>query len=212
MKKKSWFAFLVIITLVTSHVYGQDFTDLDKSPMDAVIARNEDNSPLVRVIYSKPKKRNRKIFGELVPYGEVWRTGANEATEIKFYSHASILGNPIKPGTYTLFTIPYQNHWVFILNRKSQSWGTDNYDENNNLLAVEVQPKKTATSIEDFSISLRPLNKGASLLLGWEDTYIEIPILKEEQEEEKKMTEHKILLEEVKKEKNKKRKKFLGVF
>lgn len=200
---------LSIVFLATLACYSQDFSDLDKSPMDAVMARNTDNSPLVRVIYSKPKKRNRKVFGELVPYGEVWRTGANEATEIKFYNHVSILGNQIKPGTYTLFTIPKKNTWTFILNSKSQSWGTVNYDEKDNLLTIDIPTKKTATSIEELSISLRPLKNGTLMLLGWDDIYIEVPILKEEVKEKEKSTENELLLEEVK---NKKRKKFLRIF
>lgn len=211
---------IVLVSFIfTFHlsVSAQNFTDLDKSPMDAVMARNTDNSPLVRVIYNKPKKRNRKIFGELVPFGEVWRTGANEATEIKFYVNASIEGVSIKPGTYTLFTIPYKDNWTFILNRRSQSWGVENYLEKENLLALDFKSKKTATNIEDFSISLRPLKNGTSLLLGWDDRYIEVPIIKEEKQEkhEKQLTNEDIqLLEEAKniKENNKKRKKFLGIF
>jgi hypothetical protein len=205
-------ALLCVVLCFSVNLMAQDFSDLDKSPMDAVMARNVDNSPMVRVIYSKPKKRNRKIFGELVPFGEVWRTGANEATEIKFYHYASIQGKLIKPGTYTLFTIPQPDQWTFILNRRSQSWGTENYDETNNLLMVEVQAKKTATSIEDFSISLRPLKNGTSLLLGWDDTFIEVPILREEIEEKATPNEQDRLLEEIKNENKKKKKKFLGIF
>jgi len=92
--------------------------------MDAVITRNQDNSPLARIIYSRPKKKNRVIFGDLVPYGKVWRTGANEATEITFYEDVLFNSEKVKAGTYTLYTIPRKENWVVIINKVINTWGS----------------------------------------------------------------------------------------
>ena len=86
---KAVLSLVMIFSLFCFDTQAQDFSDLDKSPMDVSIIRNEDNSPMARVIYSRPKMRGREIFGELVPYGDVWRTGANEATEIRLYTRPS---------------------------------------------------------------------------------------------------------------------------
>lgn len=201
----------LIITFSFIDTKAQSFEDLDKSPMDAVMARNGNNSPFVRVIYSRPKKRGREILGNLVPHGEVWRTGANEATEIRFYNTASINGQLIEPGTYTLFVIPNKNKWTFIINSEELSWGTENYDEANNLISLEIDIRRTATIIEDFSISLRPLKGGTSLLIGWDDTFIEVPIIKIETPEKEETDDLNESIE-IKEEPNKKRKRFLGIF
>lgn len=165
------------ITLMSTSIDAQEFKDLDKSPMDAVITRNEDNSPLARIIYSRPKKKNREIFGKLVPYGEVWRTGANEATEITFYEDVLFNGEKIEAGTYTLFTIPNKNHWEIIINEKINTWGT-NYDEDLDVIRTEVETRNTAATVEDFSITFKPRTNGSDLLMGWDHVFIQIPITK----------------------------------
>ncbi len=179
VKKKSMkliYLFLGIILISTS-VDAQEFKDLDKSPMDAVITRNEDNSPLARIIYSRPKKKNREIFGKLVPYGEVWRTGANEATEITFYEDVLFNGEKIDAGTYTLFTIPNKKQWEIIINEKINTWGT-NYDEDLDVIRTKVETRNTAATVEDFSITFKPRTNGSDLLMGWDDVFIQIPITK----------------------------------
>ncbi|WP_127846450.1 DUF2911 domain-containing protein [Psychroflexus aestuariivivens] len=170
------YLFLGIILISTS-VDAQEFKDLDKSPMDAVITRNEDNSPLARIIYSRPKKKNREIFGKLVPYGEVWRTGANEATEITFYEDVLFNGEKIDAGTYTLFTIPNKKQWEIIINEKINTWGT-NYDEDLDVIRTKVETRNTAATVEDFSITFKPRTNGSDLLMGWDDVFIQIPITK----------------------------------
>ncbi|MFN2262079.1 MAG: DUF2911 domain-containing protein [Psychroflexus sp.] len=165
------------ITLLSTSVNAQEFKDLDKSPMDAVITRNGDNSPLARIIYSRPKKKNREIFGKLVPYGEVWRTGANEATEITLYEDVLFNGEKVEAGTYTLFTIPNEDEWQIIINEKINTWGT-NYDEDLDVIRTEVETKNTAATVEDFSITFKPRTNGSDLLMGWDNVFIQIPITK----------------------------------
>lgn len=169
------FKICFILLILSASATAQDFKNLDKSPMDAVITRNEDNSALVRIIYSRPKKKNREIFGKLVPYDKVWRTGANEATEITFYEDVLFNCIEVEAGTYSLFTIPKKGEWVIIINKKINVWGTD-YTKTMDLLRTEVSTRTTAATVEDFSITFRPTSSGSNLLMGWDDTFVEIPI------------------------------------
>lgn len=213
MHKLSWFIVTIFISLNFSlSAHAQSFSDLDKSPMDAVMARNDDNSPLLRIIYSRPYKREREIFGGLVPYGKVWRTGANETTEIRFYEHCLVEGKPIKKGTYALFSIPDEDEWTIIINKNHQDWGAYNYQEDANVLTFKLKAQETATTVEQFSISTRPAENGAYLFMGWDDTFLRFtvepkPSLFPEDEIEKETDE----TTEVGK-KPKKRKRFLGIF
>ncbi len=164
--------------MISFSVNAQDFSDMDKSPMDAVITRNQDNSPLARIVYSRPKKKNRVIFGKLVPFNKIWRTGANEATEITFYETAYINGTKVNPGTYTLYTIPQKDEWTIIINEKINVWGAYSYEKSLDVLRTTVPVKSTAATVEDFSITFKPTEDGSDLLMGWDDTFVEIPIRK----------------------------------
>lgn len=176
------FLFLFIFLSVASIGTSQDFSDLDKSPMDAVMARAKDNSSLMRIIYSRPYKRNRKIFGKLVALDTIWRTGANEATEIRFYKDVLFNGEKVEKGTYTLFTIPHEKEWTIIINEVKQSWGLTNYSSDQDLLRTKVKSMLTAVTVEQFSISIRTNNGSFNLLMGWDDRFILIPILPLEDE------------------------------
>ncbi|NEV93863.1 DUF2911 domain-containing protein [Psychroflexus sp. YR1-1] len=170
----------LIVFLIAFSTSAQDFSDIDKSPMDAVITRNQDNSPLARIIYSRPKKKDRAIFGKLVPFNKVWRTGANEATEITFYQDVFVNGTKVKAGTYSLYTIPEEDQWNVIINKKINTWGAYGYDKDLDILRTSVPVKRTAATVEDFSITFKPTTNGSDLLMGWDDTFVEIPILKAE--------------------------------
>ncbi len=170
------FTFLLCFTFCF-HTKGhaQEFPKLDASPMDITIARNSDMSPLMRVIYSRPQKRNRNIFGDLVPYGKVWRTGANEATELKLYLPMSLGSTTIEPGAYTLYTIPEEKEWIVIINRETNAWGAYNYDSSNDVLRIKVNSKSAAATIESLSMAFKPTEQGVSLMIGWDDRFIEVP-------------------------------------
>lgn len=129
----------------------------------------------VSVSYGQPSKKNRKIFGELVPYGQVWRTGANEATEITFATDAQFGGKEIKAGTYSLFTIPGETEWTIILNPTLKQWGSFGYDKikDKDVLKVTVPSKKTDSTVENFTMTF---NEENALLMEWEDTQVEVPI------------------------------------
>jgi len=164
-----------MFSLLSFDANAQDFSDIDKSPMDVTIIRNQDHSPMARVIYSRPKMKGREVFGELVPYGEVWRTGANEATELRLYNDMTISGQKIPAGTYSLFTIPEKNQWTIILNKTENQWGAYDYDEEKDYLRIKAPARTSAAPIEDFSIAFQPTENGANLFMGWDGTYVEVP-------------------------------------
>lgn len=155
---------------------AQEFPKVDVSVMDAVIVRTDDGQSFMRVIYSRPEKKGRAIFGDLVPYNKVWRTGANEATEITFYDDVTFGDKAVKAGTYSFYTIPRKDKWTVILNENLNQWGAYSYDESKDKVRIEVEPKKTASTVETFSITSKKAKVGYHLLLGWDDTYIEIPV------------------------------------
>lgn len=154
---------------------GPNFSKLDVSPMDVVLFRGENNEPLARVLYSRPQTRDREIFGKLVPYGEVWRTGANEATEITLYNDLMVGGKTIKKGTYTMFTIPQEKEWTLILNNSTNIWGAYDYHVEQDVARITVPVRTTKTPIEALSMSFSPSENGADLYIGWDNHYVVVP-------------------------------------
>jgi len=137
MKKLKISGILVVVlmfvgTLTSCAQTGVKFHKLDKSPTDISLLRLEKGAPVVvKVIYSRPQMKGRTIFAAdgLVPYGKVWRTGANEATEVTFYKNTTFGGKKIPAGTYVLQTIPTENDWTIILNKNLNVWGAFSYDK-----------------------------------------------------------------------------------
>ena len=154
---------------------GPNFSKLDVSPLDVILFRGENNEPLARVLYSRPQTRDREIFGTLVPYGEVWRTGANEATEVTFYTDMMVGGKKIEAGTYTLFTIPQENEWTIILNNSTHIWGAYDYHVEEDVARITVPVRESDTHIEALSMAFEPVEGGAKLYIGWDDSFVEVP-------------------------------------
>jgi len=167
MKKTLSIIMLLIVTVFTAN-------SQEKQEKKALSPKAMATGNNVEVRYSQPSMRGRKIFGELVPYGQVWRTGANEATEITFKKDGTFAGQPIQAGTYTLFTIPSQDNWEIILNSKLGQWGSFSYEKvkEQNVLEATVPAKHVHKAIETFNIEV---NKH-SLDLEWEHTRVSIPM------------------------------------
>jgi Protein of unknown function (DUF2911) len=125
----------------------------------------------VKIDYHQPSARGRQIMGGLVPYGEVWRTGANNTTAIEFSDAVKIEGKELPKGKYALFTIPGENEWVIIFN-KTLAWGAYQYKAGEDALRVSVKPTKTANYVETFTISL---DKDA-VKMEWENTSVSFKI------------------------------------
>lgn len=163
---------------------AQSFRAVDKSPLDAAYFpdnfahdRKGDEKAMVRVLYSRPNKNNREVFGSLVPYGKVWRTGANESTEIKFYQDATIQGKKVKAGTYSLFTIPGETEWTIILNSDLDYWGAFKYKQENDVLRVTVPAKKTTEVLENFAIQFaKGTGNEAIMRMAWDTGLVEVPM------------------------------------
>lgn len=131
----------------------------------------------VTLTYSRPDAKGRKVFGGLVPYNEVWRTGANNATSITFTDDVMLAGNKVPAGTYGLFTIPTPNQWTIILNKTAQQWGAYNYKQEDDVLRVTVKPNKTTTSTGTFSLQFANVTPNKmDLNLTWENTEVNIPL------------------------------------
>jgi hypothetical protein len=126
----------------------------------------------VTISYSRPSMRGRKIFGTTLPYGEMWRTGANAATTFKFSDDVTIEGKKIPAGTYSVFSIPGQNEWTVMLNKNAKA-STSDYSQAEDVARFTVKPKKTTSTYETFTIDLSELtNTTAMINLKWEDTKI----------------------------------------
>lgn len=131
---------------------------------------------LARVIYSRPQKNGRVIFGDLLEYGKVWRLGANEATEIEFYQPVRIGGVRIKKGRYTLYCIPFAEKWTMIINRETDTWGSFKYDESKDVTRLDVPVLKQTESLESFVMTFEKTVTGAYLIMAWDTVRVNLPI------------------------------------
>ena len=131
--------------------------------------------PIMRVIYSRPHKQGRIIFGNLQKYGEPWRLGANEATEIEFFQNVSIQRKKINPGRYIIYCLPYENKWTIVLNNDIYTWGLK-IDSSRDLMKFDIPIKKTPVVFEYFTMVFQPINNGAELVMAWDDTEARLPI------------------------------------
>ncbi|MCI0750527.1 MAG: DUF2911 domain-containing protein [Flammeovirgaceae bacterium] len=130
----------------------------------------------VKVMYSQPAKKGRKIFGGLVPYGQVWRTGANETTEITTTKDIIVKGNLLLAGTYSIFTIPGEQTWIIIFNKDTGLWGSYNYNDKNDAFRFEVPVESISYISELFTMTFNQKNNFADLEIVWDKTRVIVPI------------------------------------
>lgn len=185
---KKIIALLFIFQLVFFGLMAQSgsMPGVDKSPMDmsyypanypVLKIQDKITEPLVaRVIYSRPQKTGRSIFGGLVKNGEVWRLGANEATEVEFFQTVRINGKKIRSGRYTLYAIVNENSWTIIVNRETDTWGAFKYDPKKDLVRTEVSLQKTDTVLEYLSMQFEKTLSGCNLVIAWDNTRAVLPI------------------------------------
>lgn len=127
----------------------------------------------VDISYSRPMAKDRKIFGDVVPFDKMWRTGANMATKISFSDDVRIEGKTLPKGTYALFTIPREKNWTIIFNKNPNQWGTGDYKESENAFVFEVSAQKIPKHTESFTIECNPLdNRTAEMILSWANTSV----------------------------------------
>lgn len=180
--KKSIFTVFVFafIGLFSSKITAQKFSGLDKSPMDVASypSSYRISDKIVKVIYSRPKLKGRKL-SKLAPNGKVWRTGANEATEIIFYEDVVFGGKSVKAGRYSLFTIPNENEWTIILNTAENVWGSYFYNEEDDVVRIQAETSTIKKPIQVFSIGFDDAEEDFKMYLGWGNTVVAIPIKSE---------------------------------
>lgn len=174
----------LLLSLPLAFLSAQSLRGLDKSPLDNAYFpdnfshdRSEGEVAIVRVTYSRPQKKDREIFGKKVAYGKVWRTGANEATEIKVYQDIQLDGKALAAGTYSLFTLPGKTEWEIILNSDLDYWGAYRYNADNDVLRLTVPARTSETVVEAFTIQFKADGDGkANMILAWDKTRVEVPI------------------------------------
>ena len=158
----------------------------DSSPMDLVQFpvnsrfqnfRKPVEDPVVRVVYSRPQKKGRNVFGELLKYDDMWRFGANETTLITFFQDVTIGDTKVRKGQYGVFAKVNEGSWDFIIHKNTQSWGNPNHDEKDNVVTVSAKTSKTSSTVEALTVLLEANGENqVDLVVAWDDTMAKLPI------------------------------------
>lgn len=175
----------VIDSTIIKKESANPYMPVDVSPMDMAYFPTDypikkmnagDNSlPLARVIYSRPHLGGRKLFGNLVKWGQPWRLGANEATEIMFFRPATIQGKKIRAGQYSLYAIPHEDRWTIVFNSNLYSWGLK-FDAEKDVFRFDIPTLSKPQSVEHFTMAFEQTATGATLIMAWENTEARLPI------------------------------------
>jgi hypothetical protein len=173
-ENKTSFIVILCMLLYSGTVAAQEAIKPRPSPLAIASIKYKEN--YVKITYSQPHKRGRPVFGNLVPYGQLWRTGANEATEITTTGDISLNNQLLKAGTYSIFTIPDKERWTIIINGENGLWGAYNYNTKRDVMRFEVTAQQTDDTYEAFTILFEDKNGLAELLLLWDKTKISIPV------------------------------------
>jgi len=175
MQKSRTLFVAVTIAILTAGMTAQEQQKAPASPPGTASVTFADGKT-VTINYSRPSVRDRKIFGGLVPYGQIWRTGANAATSLKTDVDLTIGGAAVPAGSYTLYTIPNESGWKLVINKQTGQWGTA-YEEKEDLARVDMKVSKNASSTEQFTISLdKTGGKSATLKLDWANTTASVDV------------------------------------
>lgn len=183
----------IILAFIASHVLfiaalaqQPSLPQPDKSPMDmsyypvnypVLKIQDKLTEPLImRVIYSRPQKAGRTIFGDLVEYGKVWRLGANEATEIELFKNVRIGEKKITKGRYTLYALVNETSWTIIISKDTDTWGAFKYDPKNDIVRTEVPVQKIDIPVEFFSMGFEKTANGCQLIIAWDTIKVVLPV------------------------------------
>lgn len=157
---------------------------VDKSPMDMSyfpvdypklkMSKNNPQQPIARVIYSRPQKSGRTIFGDVLKYGSIWRLGANEATEIEFFTDVQIDNKRVEKGRYVLYCIPYEDKWTIVLNNDLFTWGLK-IDSTKDVYKFNIPINRTNYPFEVFTMEFEKQGKGGELIMEWDSVRAKLP-------------------------------------
>jgi hypothetical protein len=172
--------FFTVTTLVSAQMDMPKDKSKRPSPPASAECKFSDGKT-IKVDYSSPRAKGRKIFGAasdkaLVPYGEVWRTGANEATTFVAGANVTVGGKDVPAGSYTIFTVPKADAWTLVISKKTGEWGTDYPGEGEDLVRVPMSVSKTAAPVENFTIAFDQAGGKCTLRMEWENTRASVDI------------------------------------
>lgn len=180
---KKFLIFLVVGVVIVSLLYFvQDYLRFKESkshsPEDTIVFHQDDLT--ITVFYNRPSKKGREIFGDLVPYGEIWRTGANEATTFETNKDLKIENSVLKAGKYSLWTIPGEERWTIIFNSDLPRWGVNSDGKPSRLpekdvLKVDVMSVHQDREFETFTIAFERTGEEAEMVLMWDKTVVALP-------------------------------------
>ena len=162
---------LLTFTVLAS---GQDKSKRPSPPAQAQCKFSDGKT--ITVDYSSPRAKGRKVFGGLVPYGEVWRTGANDATTFVTDANLTVAGKDVPAGSYTIFTVPNADKWTLIINKKTGEWGIPYKYEADELARVDMKVSPTSSPVENFTIALASMGGSCTLNMSWENTQASVDI------------------------------------
>jgi hypothetical protein len=159
----------LLLTVAAVVIYAQQ--DKSKRPSPPATAKCDlAGGKSITVNYSSPRANGRKVFGGLVPYGEPWRTGANEATTFVATADLMVGGKHVPAGSYTLFTVPNKDKWVLIVSKKTGEWGVPYPGADSDLVRADMTASATSGPVENFTIAFDKTSKGCTLRIEWENT------------------------------------------
>lgn len=170
---------------VAAHAQDVKFPELDASPVDLAYfpgnaaqkaTKGGPSLAEIKVTYARPSKKGREVFGTVAPFGKVYRLGANESSEIRFYKPVVVGTTKVPAGSYGLFAIPNKDNWTIIISKDTDHWGTYTYDESKDVVRVTVPVKTLGTPLENLSMAFTPDAKGAVLNIGWDKSAVALPI------------------------------------
>ncbi len=172
MKKLLTLAFLVVASS-----FGMNAQEaLQPKPSPMYMTRANVGDAQLAIVYSRPHKKDREIFGNLVPYGEVWRLGANEAVLITLTADINFAGTIVPAGSYNLYAIPGEDEWTLIFSSRINEWGAYRYSEANDVARIAVPVTSSPTSYEAFTISAESETEDQVITIMWDTTAVVIPI------------------------------------
>jgi hypothetical protein len=177
MRKLLGVSAAVILCVIVAVIVVRARQDKSKRPSLPATAKCElASGKSVTIGYSSPRMKGRKIYGDLVPFGQVWRAGANEATTFVTSGDLVVGGKTVSAGSYTIFTIPAADKWTLIINKKTGEWGIPYKYENDELARVDMNVSKLPAPVENFTVAYDKSGSGCTLQMDWETTRASVDI------------------------------------
>ncbi|MGH2643566.1 MAG: DUF2911 domain-containing protein [Chitinophagaceae bacterium] len=180
------FCSFLVVAGSTAWAQQTKLPPLALSPMDMAyyppgysMVANVEGKPeqlIARIIYCRPQIKGRVIFGGLVPYGKVWRLGANQATELDIFSPVTIAGHIFQPGRYTMYAIPEKDKWTIILNGQTDTWGAFGYHQEKDIIRTDVPVTTLGKPVEAFTMIFEKAPQGCNLAMAWDKAEVKLPI------------------------------------